>query len=89
MDLSDVNDYLESARAIIGARSPGEIAYDNAVVANLSAGMNIKKAIAIANRKHPKEALLPKPEHWEDLANRYEYLREHKVILLKLGMTET
>jgi hypothetical protein len=89
MNVNDINAYLEKAREIIGERSPGEIEYDNAVVANLSAGMTIKKAIAAANRQYPDEGLQPEPEHWNDLAARYEYMREHKVILRKLGRSET
>ncbi len=88
-DVNEINAYLQRAREIIGERSPGEIEYDNAVVANLSGGMSIRKAIAAANRQCPEEALKPEPEHWNDLAARYDYLREHKVILRKLGMTET
>ena len=89
MDVNEINGYLQRAREIIGERTPGEIEYDNAVVANLSGGMSIKKAIAAANRQFPEEALRPEPEHWIDLAARYEYIREHKVILRKLGMSET
>ena len=65
------------------------IPLNNAVVANLSAGMSIRKAIAAANRLYPEEALKPEPEHWDDLAARYDYIREHKAILKKLGMSET
>jgi len=57
-------------------------------VAHLSAGLNIRKAIAEANKQYPEEALQPEAEHWADLADRYDYIREHKVILKKLGMTE-
>jgi hypothetical protein len=88
MDINEINAYLQSAREVIGERSPGEIEYDNAVVANLSARKSIKKAIAAANRQYPEEALNPGPEHWNDLAARYEYIREHKIILRKLGMSE-
>ena len=89
MDVNDINAYLERAREIIGERSPGEIQYDNAVVANLSAGLSIKKAIAAANHQHPEEALKPNPDHWSDLFARYEYLRDQKVILRRLGISET
>ncbi len=88
MDVNQINAYLQAAREIIGERSPGEIDYDNAVVANLTAGMSIKKAIAAANHQYPEEALSPAPDHWNDLAARYEYIREHKVMLRKLGMSE-
>jgi hypothetical protein len=88
MNVNQVNAYLQSAREIIGDRSPSEIEYDNAVVAHLSAGMTIKKAIAAANKQYPEEALLPDAEDWDDLRARYQYIREHKVILRKLGMPE-
>ena len=89
MDVNAINAYLQAAREIIGERTPGEVEYDNAVVANLSAGMSIGKAIDAANRLYPEEALQPGPEHWDDLAARYDYIREHKAILKKLGMSET
>jgi hypothetical protein len=88
MDVNEINAYLQRARGIIGDRSPSEIEYDNAIVSNLSGRMNIKKAIAAANKQYPEEALQPSPEHWDDLRARYEYLREHKVILRRLGMPE-
>ena len=83
-----INAYLERAREIIGDRSQGEIDYDNAVVAHLSTGMDIKRAIAAANERHPKEALRPGPDDWADLAARYHYIKEHQAILKRLGMSE-
>jgi hypothetical protein len=50
--------------------------------------MDIKRAIRAANQAHPEEALKPEPEHWEDLAARYDYIKEHKAILKTLGMKE-
>jgi hypothetical protein len=88
MNVNEINAYLQQAREIIGDRSPSEIAYDDSVVAHLSRGMDIKRAIRATNREHPKEALEPGPEHWPDLAARYEYIMEHKAILKTLGMTE-
>ena len=88
MNVKEINAYLEQAREIIGERSPAEIAYDDAVVAHLSRGMDIRRAIQAANRAQPEEALQPGPEHWEDLVSRYEYLREHKAILIRLGIKE-
>lgn len=88
MNVNEINTYLERAREIIGDRSEAEIAYDNSVVAHLSSGMDIKRAVGAANREHPDEALKPGPEHWEDLASRYDYIREHKGILKRLGMKE-
>ena len=88
MDVNQINAYLERAREIIGDRSQGEIEYDNAVVAHLSTGMDIRRAIAAANQKYPEEALRPDPDDWADLAARYEYIEEHKVILKRLGLRE-
>jgi len=88
MDVNQINAYLERARDIIGDRSRSEIEYDNAVVAHLSTGMDIKKAIDAANQEHPEEALKPEADHWEDLAARYEYIREHTTLLKRLGIKE-
>jgi len=88
MDVNQINAYLERAREIIGDRSQGEIEYDNAVVAHLSADMDIKRAIAAANQKYPEEALRPDPDDWADLAARYEYIEEHKAILKRLGLRQ-
>ncbi|MCX6924593.1 MAG: hypothetical protein NT154_15465 [Verrucomicrobia bacterium] len=83
-----LNAYLERAREIIGERSQAEIGYDNAVVAHLSMGKDIKSAIRAANQEHPEEALKPDADHWPDLAARYEYIKEHNMILKRLGMKE-
>jgi hypothetical protein len=88
MNVNDINAYLERAKEIIGERSPSEIAYDDSVVTHLSKGLDIKRAIRAANQEHPDEALQPGPEHWDDLASRYEYILEHKAMLKKLGMKE-
>jgi hypothetical protein len=88
MNVHDINAYLERSGEIIGERSPAEIDYDNCIVAHLNAGMDIRKAIRAANRDHPAEALEPAAGDWEDVAAHYEYLKEHKAILEKLGMKE-
>ena len=88
MNVNEINAYLQRAREIIGDRSPAEIAYDNSVVAQLSKGMDIKRAIRAANQEHPDEALKPGPDYWPDLAARYDHLLEHKAILKTLGMKE-
>ena len=79
---------MQPAREIIRDRSPSEIAYDDSVVAHFGRGKDIKRAIRAANQEHPEEALEPGPEHWADLAVRYEYILEHKAILKTLGMKE-
>jgi hypothetical protein len=88
MDINAITAYLQEAREIIGERAQGEIDYDNSVVAYLSTGMDIERAIRAANREHPGEALTPGPEHWSDLAARYDYIMQHKAILKTLGMRE-
>jgi hypothetical protein len=52
MNVNQINAYLDRAREIIGDRSPREIEYDDAVVAHLSAGKDIKRAIRAANEEH-------------------------------------
>jgi hypothetical protein len=88
MTANQIKAYLERAREIIGDRSQAEIAYDNAVVAHLSSGMDVKSAIAAANRLHPDEALRPGAGDWADLEARYHYIRDHKSILRRLGIGE-
>jgi hypothetical protein len=88
MNVNEINAYVQRTREIIGERSQSEIAYDDSVVAHLSRGKDIKRAIRAANQEHPEEALKPGPEHWADLAARYEYILEHKAILKTLGMKE-
>ena len=88
MNINEINAYLERARDIIGERSQAEVEYDNSVVANLSRGLDIKRAIQTANQEHPAEALKPRPNQWPDIAARYDYIKEHKAIMAKLGMKE-
>ena len=88
MNVDDINAYLQRAQEIIGDRSPAEIEYDDSVVGHLSRGMDIKRAIRAANQEHPDEALKPGSDDWADLTVRYEYIREHKGILKRLGMKE-
>jgi hypothetical protein len=88
MNVNEINAYLERAREIIGDRSQGEVDYDNAVVAHLSAGKDIRGAIKAANQERPDEALKPSADHWADLAARYDYLMEHGAILKRLGIRE-
>jgi len=63
MKVNEINAYLQRAREIIGEWSPAEIEYDDAVVGYINDGMDIKKAIAAANRKYPEEALKPNADH--------------------------
>ncbi|HWQ91917.1 MAG TPA: hypothetical protein VN673_09620 [Clostridia bacterium] len=88
MNIDWINSYIERAQEIIGERTEAEVAYDNSVVAHLSAGLNIKQAIRAANKEHPQEAMEPGGDHWADLASRYQYLQEHRAILKRLGIKE-
>ena len=88
MNVNEINAYLQRAREIIGDRSQAEIDYDNSVIAHLSTGMDIKSAIRAVNQEYPEEALKPGADQWSDLAARYNYIREHKEILKRLGMNE-
>ena len=88
MNVNGINAYLQRAREIIGDRSQAEIDNDNSVVAHLSAGMDIMRAIRAANQEYPEEALKPGADQWSDLAARYDYISEHKAILKRLGMND-
>jgi hypothetical protein len=88
MDVPLTNDYLARARAILGDRTDTEIEYDNTVVAFLAKGMDFKSAVDAASGEHPDEALKPDPAHWEDLAARYDYIIQYKLMLQKLGIKE-
>jgi hypothetical protein len=88
MDAPLTNDYLARAREILGDRTDTEIEYDDTIVAFLTKGIDIQRAVDAANREHPNEALKPDPADWEDLAARYDYILKHKLILQKLGIKE-
>jgi hypothetical protein len=88
MDKKLISNYLKRAQKIIGDRSLGEIEYDDAVIASLEEGKNIRESIEAANTTFPKEALDPDAYAWDDLDSRYQYLKEHKAILTKLSQKE-
>ena len=73
--------YLYGAAEIIGDRTPGEIAHDDAVVEALNGGWSIREALAIAGEKHPGEAIKWDNNNIADIAAHYEYLKEHIRIL--------
>ena len=75
-----MKEYLKRAAEIIGERSPGEVMYDDAVVAALNQGRPIQEALAIAGAKYPSEALGWDPTTIHDIAAHYDYLREHLAI---------
>ncbi len=80
--------YLERTREIIGDRTESEARYDDAVVTGLLNKLTIQEAIAAANEQFVEEALLPADDQWDVVQERYEYIMEHKSILMKLGLKE-
>ena len=77
------NDYLKRSKEIIGDRTPGEITFDKAVIKELKKGRTIIKALKMANKKYPKEALLWDNETINDIASHYDYLLKHEDIMNK------
>ena len=80
-----VKGYLDRSHEIIGERTPEEMAHDNEVIKQLRKGRNIKKALKMAAKKYPAEAL-----HWDEgtigeIADHYEYLMEHEEIIRRLS----
>ena len=79
-----LKEYLQRAEEIIGERTPEEIQHDDEVIACLESGIPIQMAIANAAQKFPKEALSWDPSNIDDIAEHYDYLKEHTQILRKL-----
>ena len=82
-----IDSYLKDAEefsAMLGERTPGEVAYDNAVVGELQKGLSIKKALRLAGEKYPNEALHLNDEIIHDIKVHYEYLRNHQDIIAKM-----
>ena len=73
--------YLDHAAEIIGHRSPGEKAHDDAVVDALRQGHSIKESLAIAGAKFPDEAIKWSDSNIDEIAAHYDYLRNHSDIL--------
>jgi hypothetical protein len=80
-----IKGYLDSSHEILGDRVPGEMAYDNEIVKQLGKGRDIKKALKMAARKYPSEALQWNEENIGDIAAHYEYLMEHEEMTRKLS----
>lgn len=76
--------YLDRAAEIIGDRTSGEIAHDDAVVEALNQGCTIKEALAIASGKHPAETIKWDEGNIGDIAAHYEYLKEHSRVMRKI-----
>lgn len=73
--------YLDRASELIGDRTAGETAYDDAVVEALNQGHPIEQALTAAGRKYPDEAITWDDNNIGDLAAHYYYLREHARIM--------
>jgi hypothetical protein len=82
-----LDSYLKGTEEFSGMlreRTPGEVAYDNTVVAELRKGLSIKKALKLAGKTYPDEALQWDNETIQDIKAHYEYLRNHEDIIAKL-----
>lgn len=65
---------------VLQERTPEEITYDEIVLKELKIGRNIKRALKIANRECPDEALQFDEENINDIASHYDYLLNHELI---------
>jgi hypothetical protein len=79
-----VEEYVARAAEIIGERTPGEEKFDREVLRWLEKGKHIRKAIAKANDKYPREALKIDDASLPDVQSHYEYLLEHDRIVRRL-----
>ena len=80
--------YRESTREFsqtLAERSQGEVAFDNEVLAELRKGISIQKALEIAARKYPDEALQLDINTIGEVNDHYQYLKNHEHILAKLN----
>ncbi len=68
----------------LNERSTDEINYDKAVLKELNKGRPLKRALKIAARKHPNEALEFNNETREDIEAYYDYLINHELIKNKI-----
>jgi hypothetical protein len=66
-------------------RTPDEVAYDNVIIKELSKGRSIKKALKIAARQYPDEALQYTDENIDDIQEHYEFLLNHELIKKKIA----
>ena len=80
--------YRESTKEFsqtLAERSPAEVAYDKEVLAGLRKGISIQKALEIAARKFPDEALEVDINTIGEVNDHYQYLKNHEDILAKLN----
>ncbi len=73
--------YVKRAEQIIGKRTPEEIAHDDEVVTGLEMGLPIEAALTNAAQNHPAVALSWDADSIHDIANHFDYLKEHTRIL--------
>lgn len=71
--------------AMLEERTPGEVAYDDAVTASMREGLSMEEALKVGAERHPEEAL-----HWDEasiegIKVHYEYLVGHEDILAKVA----
>jgi phage shock protein A len=82
--VNTLREYLQRAADIIGERTAEEERYDREVLRWLERGKPIKKALAKANEKYPKEALRVEDTELADVQAHYEYLLNHERMMGKL-----
>ena len=61
------------------------MAYDDAVILGLTQGLDMQRAIEQANLEHADEALLARPEHWDEVVVHYDFLRQQQTLLKRLS----
>ena|SRR5437868_9749150 len=77
--------YISRVDEIIGERTSTEQKYDHEVVRWMRRGKSIRKAIAKANEKYPREALRVNNDNLADVEAHYKYLAEHERQLVTLS----
>ena len=89
-DLNDLYTQMSSEfEKSLKERSTDEIAYDNVVIKELRKGRSIKKALKIAAKKYPSEALQYDADSIHDIRAHYDYLLNHEDIKAKIkSMTD-
>jgi hypothetical protein len=83
-----LSEYLSRANEIIGDRTPDKEKYDREVLRWMRKGKAVNKAIAKANEKFPREALLLNDDNLADVQAHYQYLADHEAMIEKLRRIE-
>jgi len=78
------NQISSSFEESLKERTPDEIAYDSVVIKELRKGRSIKKALRIAGKKYPNEALKYNDGNIDDIYAHYDYLLNHELIKAKI-----